>query len=70
MLLTNKVVKTAGSYSLCEQSVLEEGTLRRMVGYRLLDRHADIVGIFETEIEGMAMLNRLAFPWRGVMPRN
>jgi len=51
-----------------EQSVLDEGALRRVMGHRILNRNADIVGIFETEVEGMATLNRLAFPWRGVIP--
>jgi len=67
MSLTHKVIKTAGSYSLCELSVLDEGVLRRVVGYRLLNRRTDIVGICETEAQGMATLNRLAFPWRGVI---
>ena len=69
MSLTHKVLKTAGKYSLCEMSVLDAGALRRVVGYRLLNRNTDIVGIFETEAQGMEALNRLAFPWRGVIPR-
>lgn len=65
MALSIKVIKTAGSYSLCELSVLDEGVFRWVVGYRLLDGKAEVVGNFDSKAQALAVLDRMAFPWCG-----